>query len=135
MYILDPLARKQGGALLFENKLTGEKSEIPTFTCAHCQRVVAMRPDRKRLRHTCRKCMANVCDYCTRECNPAMRDVKRAQANYLWQPWPLRHFGEPVDRIWAADGTSCLVLRKDNGNTERAIEKTMRVPEPKESNV
>ena len=45
--------------------------ESATITCAHCNTVVILRPDRSRPRGYCRKCDAYVCDLCNgQECIP-----------------------------------------------------------------
>lgn len=46
---------------------------IPTYTCGHCTDVVQMRPDRKRDRVRCKKCMKLICErkeLCRVECTP-----------------------------------------------------------------
>lgn len=39
-------------------------TEIPTYTCRHCQRQVIVNPDRKRERVWCRACDSYLCDTC-----------------------------------------------------------------------
>ncbi len=46
------------------------KLEVPTFTCAHCNRIVILRPERSRDREVCRKCMKVVCDEHSLWCTP-----------------------------------------------------------------
>lgn len=46
---------------------------IPTYTCGHCSDVIAMRPDRKRERTRCKKCMRLICEkkeLCRLDCTP-----------------------------------------------------------------
>lgn len=110
------------GYLREDNHRTGLRVEMDTHTCVHCQRVVLHHPERTRPRNVCRKCMALTCDAagCVLECRPIKADLERAYRDLDGQPWLLRDGrGEPIDRIWAADGTSTLVLRRDNGMTER----------------
>jgi hypothetical protein len=38
--------------------------ECATITCAHCNTVVILRPDRSRPRNYCRKCDKYICDTC-----------------------------------------------------------------------
>lgn len=54
--------------------------EFNTMTCAHCNRVVVLNPERTRARGSCLKCMAYVCDHkvCLTECNPFMQSVELA---------------------------------------------------------
>lgn len=42
----------------------GQLSEIPTFTCTHCETVVIMNPERTRERYRCRGCNHLLCDNC-----------------------------------------------------------------------
>lgn len=57
----------------------GQKVEMLTYTCRHCNAVVAMRPERVRPRNVCRKCMAVVCDrpVCVLECQPFEKIIDR----------------------------------------------------------
>lgn len=57
----------------------GQVLEAPTFTCAHCQGIVIMNPDRKRERAHCRKCNARVCDLCgaAGECTPYQAKIEQ----------------------------------------------------------
>lgn len=54
--------------------------EMHTMTCAHCNRVVLLNPERTRARGYCAKCDAYVCDHrvCLTECNPFMQSVELA---------------------------------------------------------
>jgi len=49
------------------------KVEVATYTCAHCNAIVLMRPDRTRDRSVCRKCMRVVCDQHSLWCEPFAR--------------------------------------------------------------
>ena len=46
--------------------------ESATITCAHCQAIVVLNPNRSRARHYCSKCDSYVCDAptCVVECSP-----------------------------------------------------------------
>lgn len=63
------------GNLLIDHRAGGGKLfEADTSTCAHCQRVVILHPDRTRLRGYCPKCDHYVCDNCAGgECTPFAR--------------------------------------------------------------
>jgi hypothetical protein len=56
----------------------GQKLELKTFTCSHCQGVVIMNPERTRERASCHKCYARICDKCaaTGECSPFEKKVE-----------------------------------------------------------
>lgn len=60
----------------------GEKLEVQTFTCRHCQAIVVINPERQRERNVCRKCMAIVCDKpsCVLECTPFAAIIERAMS-------------------------------------------------------
>ena len=114
--ILDPVKLQPGGMLLIGNVASDKVEEVPTYTCGHCNRMVACHPLRKRERHRCKQCAARICDYChaLRECHVFDADVERAYSDLGAQPWMLRHYGQPVDRIFLPDGTEKLVLRRDH---------------------
>lgn len=63
----------------------GTMFESPTITCAHCQRIVVLNPDRSRSRGYCPNCDGYVCDECeavrvsTGEC----RSFERFADDYL----------------------------------------------------
>lgn len=68
-------------------------TELPTFTCCHCDRVVVMNAQRTRPRGYCAKCDHWTCDnaVCASECNPIRRDVDLALAHPdSGQPFLLR---------------------------------------------
>ncbi len=49
------------------------KAEYPTYTCAHCSKVVVMRPDRERPRTMCYQCGQWICEsseVCSAGCTP-----------------------------------------------------------------
>ena len=116
--IIDGVHLKPGGMLIISDRGSDKKTEIVTKTCSHCNRVVMLRPDRTRPRHTCKRCMKYVCDLCAgSDCNTIERDVERAYRDLGGQPWLLRHMGTPVDRIFLPDGTERLVLRNDHNMT------------------
>lgn len=122
--VIDALTLRPGGMLFIGNKGSDKVEEIPTFTCKHCNRCVIKHPLRTRARHTCKHCMGYICDLCARlpGCYLFEADAERAHLNLANQPWLLRHWGEPVDRIWQPDGQELLVLRKDHNMT--LIERT-----------
>ena len=72
----------RGGKGYFEytDQVSGTIVQLPTLTCAHCNRVVILHPQRQRERHWCFKCDAYVCDLrvCMTECNPFMQSVDLA---------------------------------------------------------
>lgn len=59
----------------------GQLYESATKTCAHCQVVVILRPERTRPRGYCRKCDAYVCDgvACNFECVPVDQVIDHVQ--------------------------------------------------------
>lgn len=71
----------------------GQTYESATITCAHCQSIVVLNPNRSRERGWCRKCDAYMCDLCAalKTCRP---------------------FKQLVDEIY--DQQSALTLRKDS---------------------
>lgn len=42
----------------------GTHFQSPTMRCAHCPRIVVLRPDRSRARNYCAKCDFYICDDC-----------------------------------------------------------------------
>lgn len=117
--LLDPTSLRPGGYLLIDNRLTGERTELDTFTCVHCSRVVVLNKNRTRARNTCRRCMRWTCDSagCVAECNPVARDLERAFRDESGQPWLLRDNGHLIDRLFLPDGSAILVHRNDHGHT------------------
>lgn len=116
--------------------------DLPSFTCAHCNRVQApglTQPmndrwpqekldrailDWKRDTAVCRKCDANVCRFCAvidGECNSIKRDAALAFDDVYKQPWMLRQGGQPVRRVLDNEGHPILVLAKDIGYTDREM--------------
>ena len=84
------------GQLTESNAITGMYRELTTLTCAHCNRVVVLNPERTRERSHCWRCNAYVCDSvgCNAECNPIQESVELA-LHYAGtpegnQPWLLR---------------------------------------------
>ena len=76
-----PRVRGGRGALIIDDRLSGgEYREMATLTCAHCNRVVVLNPQRTRERGYCAKCHAYVCDSvgCNAECNPIEQGVELA---------------------------------------------------------
>jgi hypothetical protein len=65
----------------------GQLFESPTITCAHCNTVVILNPDRTRPRGYCRKCDQYVCDNpaCNAECNPLIKTIDILQENAFRQ--------------------------------------------------
>ena len=47
---------------LFDSPGANQVYECATVTCAHCNTIVILRPDRSRPRNYCRKCDAYICD-------------------------------------------------------------------------
>ena len=116
--------------------------DLPAFTCAHCNRVIAPGLGRlmaerasqemidreiltwKRDTAVCRKCDMNVCRFCTKvdgECTTIYRDAELAFNDVHKQPWMLRAGGEPVRRILDSEGRPILVLARDVGLTDREL--------------
>lgn len=63
------------GTLLSDQRASGGRmEEIPTMTCAHCDNVVILHPQRTRERGFCAKCNAYICDSppCHISCTPYM---------------------------------------------------------------
>jgi hypothetical protein len=72
---------RDGGYLMNDNRASGGRLvEMKTFTCAHCNAVVVMHPERTRPREYCRKCDAIVCDKagCILNCLPMERVLEMA---------------------------------------------------------
>ena len=70
------------GYLMVDNRPSGGKLlELATLTCAHCQLIVVLNPERKRARGYCPKCDAYICDAraCTTYCAPIEKCVELAQ--------------------------------------------------------
>lgn len=59
----------------------GQALESATISCAHCNTIVILNPDRTRPRGYCRKCDAYVCDNpaCNAECKPHLKTLERLQ--------------------------------------------------------
>ena len=81
---MTPTRRVKGGKsyLLIDNRASGgELKEYATLTCAHCQKIVVMNPDRKRERGYCQNCHAYVCDNagCRVNCTPIEQCIELAQ--------------------------------------------------------
>jgi hypothetical protein len=64
LLITDGLPRGLGELCVDDRPAGGTLIEIPTYTCTHCNRVVAMNPERKRERYKCRGCNHHICDEC-----------------------------------------------------------------------
>ncbi len=58
----------------------GEKLEMGTWACSHCNSIVLKNPARKRPREVCRKCMHVVCDRCVDNCTPFEAIAERVMA-------------------------------------------------------
>ena len=104
-----PNKRNDGGLLIIDSPDAARK-ELPTFTCCHCQRVVVMHPERKRVRNWCPNCDHYTCDSggCIVECNPIKRDIERAFASKDDQPWLQRDNGFSVRKI-----DNMIIRRRD----------------------
>lgn len=129
--------QRERSVLTVENIYTGEKQELPSFTCSHCNRVVVLNANRdlqKKPRNVCRKCDALTCDYCTGlECYDFQRDLEAAYGSLDGQPYLLRGLradgkdaGEPVRRLFDERGGQTLALARDIGYTDRAMAKLWR---------
>ena len=68
------------GYFMYHDQVHDKLVELPTLTCAHCERVVIMNPERQRQRNWCMKCDAYVCDLrvCVTECNPFQQSIDLA---------------------------------------------------------
>lgn len=69
----------------------GERKEVPTYTCGHCNRVIAFRAERTRPRVRCKKCGRLICEKtstCREECTPVPDLAKD-------------HFEGPVAKRWS----------------------------------
>ena len=78
------IGRTKGGKgyLMIDNRPSGGKLvEMATQTCAHCNCIVVLNPERKRKRISCKKCNAYVCDnkVCESICSPIEKCVELAQ--------------------------------------------------------
>jgi hypothetical protein len=72
------------GELVSSNAITGGgEQHTPTFTCAHCNTMVLMNPQRRRERHVCARCRRVTCDRpgCLAECNPTDEAIELCFAN------------------------------------------------------
>ena len=70
------------GTLIIDNRASGGTyQEMATLTCAHCNCIVVLNPERKRSRAFCQKCYAYVCDdkVCATVCSPIEKCVELAQ--------------------------------------------------------
>ena len=91
----DTLPRPNNGAPVITGK-PGQKTEIPFYTCSHCQTPVVVNPGRTRDREHCRKCHRIICDNCALEQklgkgphNPMARKFEeefKRLASGLWLP-------------------------------------------------
>ena len=127
-----------------KDPVLGWDMDLPAFTCAHCNRVMApglsrfMTEGASQARvdaavadwrshvGVCRKCDMNVCRQCVLldgECNTIFADAERAYQDQWKQPWLLREGSEPVRRILDKDGEPILVLAKDVGYNDREMER------------
>lgn len=66
---------------------SGQVFESGTVTCAHCNVVVVLNPNRTRPRGYCRKCDQYVCDSpgCNMECTPHIKTLDILQENNFRQ--------------------------------------------------
>lgn len=72
---------RPGGYLVGQGD--GVKIEQDTFTCAHCNRVVFVKPqsDPADLGGLCKQCMGLICPSCVgRGCDPLEKKLERAEA-------------------------------------------------------
>jgi hypothetical protein len=79
--------------LLIDNAFVGgQRMEVHTMTCCHCDRVVILNPERTRERGYCQKCDAYVCDSggCRAECNPFQESIELALKFKGDEPYLLR---------------------------------------------
>lgn len=129
-------ANLEGQGVLVEGNIFSDKVvETNTFICGHCGRVVFMDPVRKAMgdHRRCHQCGQWTCGHggCDPRigCHDMRRDRDRALEGGDTQPWLLRHYGEPVDRIYREDGEVLLVLRKDHNLTVAERERHRGVAE------
>ena len=64
LLITDGLPRGLGELHLDNRPAGGQLIEVNTYTCSHCQRVVALNPARTRERYKCGGCNHHICDEC-----------------------------------------------------------------------
>lgn len=101
--VLDSVADQVG--MLYIDDIDG-KRQYPTYTCAHCNVVVIMRPNRARPRTTCLKCMRWICES-TKECSTICTPVDELandmfEAAPKWQPF--RPWNAPNNEIISNGG-------------------------------
>ena len=77
----------------------GQIVESAVVTCAHCQAVVVLRPDRTRERGWCAKCDKYLCDACTYQLHVTLECRNQE-----------RHFDELSDELERM-GSSALLLQ------------------------
>lgn len=85
------MPKSDGGYLMNDNRANGGVlQELKTSTCAHCNAVVVLHPQRTRPREYCRKCDSYVCDKagCIVNCIPMDRVIEMA-ARFPNQPYLL----------------------------------------------
>lgn len=78
----------QVGMLLIDD--ANGRRELPTYTCAHCSRVVVLNPGRKRPRAHCLRCQRWICEttkQCSTICTPLHElAADRFEASSIWLP-------------------------------------------------
>lgn len=82
--------RKPGGYAVIDDWMTGRR-ECDTFTCSHCQQVVAVKPTMKvdEIGDICHGCMKMICRRCVvmRTCDPIDKKLERAEADGNFRRW------------------------------------------------
>lgn len=124
---------------------SGNVTEIPGFTCRHCNSskapsVVSTRDSTKigrkikewfAAKTVCLQCDALICDLCaaiaqvTIDHHSFETDMERADLDLMKQPWFLRDSdGDPVYRIFSqSDGQVIHVKQRNTGYTQRELER------------
>ena len=80
------MSRVRGGRgyLLIDNRASGgEKLEMATLTCSHCNTIVVLNKERSRSRSYCRSCNAYICDSpgCNAICASIEKSLEILQTN------------------------------------------------------
>lgn len=78
--------RRPGGYSIITDPALNSPLEADTFTCAHCNSIVTVKPrcDPAEMGGRCYVCDALVCQDCAqkRVCDPLEEKLKRAEASY-----------------------------------------------------
>ena len=134
MNIVSPFARKNGAQLTLTDR-EGHERTWPTFSCAHCGRMVVVRAKDPQDFSSpwqlvsrmpfCRSCDKHTCKSpaCNVGCHPFKADLERAYNEEMSQPWMLREgvMNDPVYRIYLPDGREQLIPQRESGFTDREL--------------